>query len=92
MADAGSPPPLDYSTSRPVGKKVGYNVVVGILMLVVAGLMAFGAYTHRPTDDILELLKMNVTWVLKPNVYYAVMAIAGLLVIAGIWRIIRVLR
>jgi len=39
-----------------------------------------------------ELLKMNVTWVLKPNVYYAVMAIAGLLVIAGIWRIIRVLR
>lgn len=62
-------------------------------ILAVAGLgLGFFTYAHRPAEGFMDALQRSDSWAFKSEVYYALLFLAALVLVAGALRLAKGLR
>jgi hypothetical protein len=68
------------------------SLILGIILLLSAAAICYLAYQHRPAEGVVEAVRRFSDSPLKPASYHSLLAVAGVIGLAGLWQLIAAFR
>ncbi|MEQ8241904.1 hypothetical protein [Fulvivirga sp.] len=63
--------------------------IKGLVLLAIGGFLIYWAQTHAPNNDLLDAINNEIigSYALSKPMYYATLAVGGILAALGIFRV-----